>query len=557
MSLFVLREGYRVVTTPSGGSVVHSRTGDELPLTHEEVQLLARATAGGVDASEPQLRPLVRKFANLGILKESALPSSAPASSVGPVAPASKLPQGEDVVPLFRPDLKIARRASSSLFDVSNPTSAKTFPLYDFELSLARMLDGQRTYAQAVESGQHLGIPVSLDSLGQFIRQLEAYGFLAPAGTKVAEAAKGSTWAPRKKWDDGLRALFQSGLKMHRQGRYTEAASYFEAMIEQDPQNPEALEMLEQARQRLAGGGAVPLPSGADSAQVGIDQLVPDFSLPGMNASDSAAPAKPGAHRRFRARPLVIALGAVAVAAVAATWWLGRDVPPGPAVPVAAPVRKNAGESANATRPDVSSAADLAVADAGVVDAGSVVVQTSPPSADAGEPEPSANAVDAALATADTDQDALLVKVTKRGRVKKGEVRAPVDGAVSWKATLEQRVQRGEIVGSLTTKSSAERALTAPKDGLFVPKVDAQAKAKKGRVLAAVVYYEAFMQALVRGAQPLPSWSCEVLDEGLGQKASCKVVSVSRRGQNFLVTATAQPLWIDNAANPQLRLSPP
>src|SRR5260370_1427443 len=68
MSLFVLREGYQVLTTSAGGRIVHLRTGDALDLSPEEVQLFARATAGGVDAKDPKLRSLVRKFASLGLL---------------------------------------------------------------------------------------------------------------------------------------------------------------------------------------------------------------------------------------------------------------------------------------------------------------------------------------------------------------------------------------------------------------------------------------------------------------------------------------------------------
>src|SRR5262249_46956110 len=68
MSLFVLREGYRVVTTRSGARVVHVRTGGSIDLSPEEVLIFARATAGGVDAADPKLRNLVRRFVTLGVL---------------------------------------------------------------------------------------------------------------------------------------------------------------------------------------------------------------------------------------------------------------------------------------------------------------------------------------------------------------------------------------------------------------------------------------------------------------------------------------------------------
>ena len=59
MSLFVLRDGYRIVTTPSGARVVHVRTGGSIELSSEEVLLFARATAGGVDSKDPQLRSVI------------------------------------------------------------------------------------------------------------------------------------------------------------------------------------------------------------------------------------------------------------------------------------------------------------------------------------------------------------------------------------------------------------------------------------------------------------------------------------------------------------------
>ncbi|HET8541153.1 MAG TPA: hypothetical protein VFL83_14860, partial [Anaeromyxobacter sp.] len=48
----------------------------------------------------------------------------------------------EDVVPFFRLDLRVARGASPGLFEVSDPASGKSFTLYEFELAVARMLDG-------------------------------------------------------------------------------------------------------------------------------------------------------------------------------------------------------------------------------------------------------------------------------------------------------------------------------------------------------------------------------------------------------------------------------
>src|SRR5215472_226929 len=394
MSLFVLREGYRVVTTRSGARVVHVRTGGSIDLSPEEVLLFARATAGGVDAADPKLRNVIRRFVTLGVLvsaggtsssdPDGVKPSAAdvapepsapsppppdvaaprppgvvaspvvaalatlkkppplPTSSARPTAAASEpeasptlqafsiaqlappapsntkrarenpssLPKttpratGDETARLMRADLTVRRREASSLMDVTDPRSGKTFPLYDFELSLARMLDGRRLWREVVEAGQRLGIPVDLTSLVQFVSQLDNYGFLAPPGTPPPGPGEGqSTWAPRRKWDEGLRALFQSGMRMHRQGRYAEAANYFEAMLQQDPQNPEASEMLEQSRQRMTGTAPTStevILSPPDSGQVSLERLffddedaAPDF--PAALELSAPAPALPPA----------------------------------------------------------------------------------------------------------------------------------------------------------------------------------------------------------------------------------------------------------------------
>src|SRR5215469_15756070 len=68
MSLFVLREGYRVNATAAGARVVHESTGKTVDLAPEELQVFARATAGGIDARDPQVRAVIRKFVELGVL---------------------------------------------------------------------------------------------------------------------------------------------------------------------------------------------------------------------------------------------------------------------------------------------------------------------------------------------------------------------------------------------------------------------------------------------------------------------------------------------------------
>jgi hypothetical protein len=503
----------------------------------------------------------------------------------------------ETVVRLFRRDLNVRRLPSSPLIEVGDPRTGKVFPLYDFEISLARMLDGRRHYSEVVEAGQRLGIPVNLESLAQFIRQLDQYGFLAPPGAQMTERTEGGMWAPRQKWDEGLRALFQSGLRMHRQGRYAEAINYFEAMLEQDSQNPEALEMLEQSRQRMTGASAAKpelLLAPSDSGQVSLEKLLEEDDEPSPETRVEVVPLAPPApsvarpkagvwnaertpapppRRKIRWAPLAIALGAVAAVSCAAFYLFSLEFETSSSAARIAFKKRSraAAKPAPAGSPD-GGIAQIAVARADP----SQMVTTLPRRADAtpsvapkamldagaGTPSDAVSAsrpsaADAGLSD-DDSQRWIAGKIERRGRVTMGEVIAPSKGTVVWKASTQQRVRRGDAIGVLEDKSgSSPRTLLAPKDGLFVPKVADHAEVRAAEVLAAIVYHEAYLQALVATARPEPAWVCEVFQPDPGERASCRIIGVIRRGTNSFVTATTEPMWFDSAKDAVLRLSPP
>src|SRR6266851_686428 len=712
MSLFVLRECYRVVTTPSGARVVHVRTGGAIDLSPEDVLLFARATAGGVDSSDPDLRNVIRRFVTLGVLvsaRETAsippVPPSAPAPAGGarvagaaaavaprtpsaaptpgtaprppavvpaaPIAPTVRPltlpglapltvdgpeiqpasestepkewvpeeassapvsglgPKPDDVVRLFRADLRINRRPASNLLDVADRQTGKTFPLYDFEISLARMLDGRRLYKDVVEAGQRLGIPVNLESLSQFIRQLERYGFLAPPGTQLSDPLEGPLRAPRQKWDDGLRALFQSGLRMHRQGRYAEAANYFEAMLQQDPQNPEALEMIEQSRQRLGGtlgGNSEVLLTPSDSGQVSLEHLFFGKEEPPAEALESSSPpleappalppmrsktgvwsaekAPSAGRRKIAWIPLGLVVGALAAASAGGWFIFETSIAPklqggqiargsldgGTALAAMQPAALPASTGSAAqtqpapVHPAQLSSDEVAVSapqDAGVSTPGSTAtlrsgtgsaqesLSAAPAAisarADAGMANPASAAqaerhlvASNGAATQKISNEWIAATVDRRGRVTMGEIAAPAKGVISWQASAQQRVKRGEVIGSLRElPSSRERPLVAPKDGLFIPKLANGAAVSRAEKIAAIVYHEAYLQALVADSRPKPTWSCEVYEAASSSTASCKIIEVVRRGSKSLMTATTGPMWFDAAHDAKVRVSPP
>jgi hypothetical protein len=168
-------------------------------------------------------------------------------------------------------------KRSADVFDVEDPKTGKRFQLYDFEVSLARMLNGRRQALEIVEEGSRLGIPITLETLHTFLRQLERYGFLVPDDGREAPVTEGP-WDKRDSWDPALRELYQGGLRLLRVGRPAEAKSYFEAMLETDPQNPQALEMCALAEYQIVHGPPGLRPAGA----------------PATPASSSAEPAIQG-----------------------------------------------------------------------------------------------------------------------------------------------------------------------------------------------------------------------------------------------------------------------
>ena len=589
MSLFVLREGYRVNATSAGARVVHQSTGKTVDLAPEELEVFARATAGGIDARDPQLRAVIRKFVQLGILvsaRESeqaarlassiaqravapsksvgstsgvryrlrvrpstdkpaqvpppeAPPSAAPPSETPPSeAPAAAKPSPEDTVRLFRRDLNVARRPSSSLFEVTDPVSGKAFPLYDFEVSIARMLDGRRRYSEIVEAGQRLGIPINFASLVLFLRQLEVYGFLAASGSHLKESREASVWAPSREWDEALRALFQSGLRMHRHGRYAEAANYFEAMLQQDPQNPEAAEMLEQARQRMSNAVLDEEEDSAresDPSQVSLSELMLQDPSEPLEFSDDAAAAKAWEWMQSKSRKPIVVAGAALLglgALVAGGVWYFQSLKP----------QTSSRVSEGPPKGRIAAAASSKSLD--------------PPRP--ASPSPVTISSPVPLPPAKSKPKWIEVKVERHKRTKIADLRAPANGLLRWKTASRHPVRRGEVVGNVWERTSGrDRSLVAPNDGVLVPTQHEGAKTKKAKKLASLLSSQVELEAFVATERPEKTWACEVLSETSGVKAPCNVETVDSRGSGYWVRVKAQSLEdFDRVANPVLRLAP-
>ena len=176
------------------------------------------------------------------------MPTPAPVAPVSaPPAKRSNVPKRlamTDVVPEFRAELKLTRNATGG-YEVRDTGTGQTFSLNEYEGSLARMLNGRRPVSEILVAGSRLGMPINLESLQKFIDRLDERGFLGPV---PAAATSGKTWPSRGAWEASVRTLFQSGIRLLRMGKHVEAAGYFEALLEEDPDNIEARELLEMAK---------------------------------------------------------------------------------------------------------------------------------------------------------------------------------------------------------------------------------------------------------------------------------------------------------------------
>ncbi|MBK7865454.1 MAG: tetratricopeptide repeat protein [Archangiaceae bacterium] len=561
MALFKLGKGYRVVTTEQGARVIDPQ-GEQIPLNPLEVQILARASIAGLQHDAARVPTVIRRLAHLGVL-EPAADQQAHASGleaellaelevdlalvpptpvreaatphVAGVASDTAALGLADVPPPLRADLQIAA-PQGGLVNITNPTTGKTFALYDFEASLARMLDGSRTMAQILEGGGRLGIPGDLSSINQFVRQLGRYGFLGPRRQRGEPASAGSgPWPSRQRWDESVRALYQAGVRLSRQGRYAEAVPYFEAMLQQSPENPEAAEMLAEARIRALTAPPNPIAE----AQAAAAHAVAAAEPLGVILTAGPPPA------RQPVRPQLIALLGVAGLAALAYGTVSQPSPVVAPLPtVAAPPP--------APRPDGTDR------DAAVALAANEEVEA--PTPDASEPAPDASAaVAAAVEPAEqaveveaADDPAVVATVDRRGRATMGQLTAAAAGALKRGVDEEQRVKRGQPIGTLSGKG-----LVAPIAGLVRWQAAEGAEVAPDQLLAKILYHEAYVMAWVApGEKPQKSWRCAVDVAAQKLEAPCLITGIEKRARGWYVTVTAEPTWVERSEGLRVRLTP-
>jgi hypothetical protein len=428
-----------------------------------------------------------------------------------------------DAVPILRGDLEIVKGASAGLFEVGAPTSGRHFTLYEFELSIARMLDGRRHASDVIENGVRLGIPVELDGLNKFIRQLWRYDFLAPPGSApVPTEGEESGWGERVKWDEATRTLFQTGLRLMRQGRPQDAESYFHAVLDADPGNTEATELVA-AIQR---GETVPAaPIGSRQAHAG------------------------GGRRRSWAIPLAaagsVALAAVAVAVVMVRQGAAPAPPPPPPPVVQAPPPAPAWRTAAVQRRAHAAVGEVVAPDDGILlwkvrdgtpvgkgqRLGILRIVTGVPGRASIDPATSARIRELeALAS----QDPIYRDFLEKER--RALLRRPA----------------GRVVRDLPILALAGGTVTLA--------VESRARVERGAVLASIVDESAWVvEAFLDGEAPAGA-ACELRGDAVTERIACAVESVQAAagGSQLVVRVPAVDApWVEPSRSLRVRIAPP
>jgi multidrug resistance efflux pump len=172
-------------------------------------------------------------------------------------APVRRLEPTERV-PRLRSDLQV-RPASSedpSIVEVQDATRQRKFLLRDFEMSVARMLNGDRSAKEVVDAAGRLGLPVTIDSLSHFLRKLESYGFLDPSPQPSDRA--GPAQESNRDWSEDTRQQYQEAIRQVRSDHPLEARKSLVELLQKAPGTPEAVELLNRVDRAIDAGAAQP-----------------------------------------------------------------------------------------------------------------------------------------------------------------------------------------------------------------------------------------------------------------------------------------------------------
>jgi hypothetical protein len=152
-----------------------------------------------------------------------------------------------DPVPALSRELDLSRvptGAGAEVYQLAGTGGQAPQLVHGYELSVARMLDGQRTVEDVLTNCERIGVPMDEKALEGLLDRLGKAGYFAdPQHPGMAEH---DPHGPRRaQWTPEARDLYREALKCAREGDFSAAREAIEAMLLQAPDTAEALQLRE------------------------------------------------------------------------------------------------------------------------------------------------------------------------------------------------------------------------------------------------------------------------------------------------------------------------
>jgi len=373
-------------------------------------------------------------------------------------------------VPRLRGDLKVtADLSKEGVVTITDSRSGAAHTVRDVELSLARMLNGQRTAQEVVEAAQRIGLPINLESLSRFVGKLRGMGLLDEVQGDPLSMLPGGTWPHREPWPPETRELYQVALKAFRSEELEHAQELLERQMREAP-TAEAQQLLAKVQQKIAArAGGAPQPfaeewSAVEHSWFDAGEHMGDAAQPPQAEAPPEEVAAP--KKRSKAPLIVVLLLLIAGGAAAAL----VPLPATAQVPAALAARA----SQSVTAPRAGTLASVEVKDGQWVEKGAVLVRYD------------AAAASTSLSVAKSAVDKLEAQLKKeRANPKRAKAKAALEKAQAAltkataaldKAQAAPKPKKAAVSAATKAKAAAEKAVAAAEKGLAAAGGDAEAK---------------------------------------------------------------------------------
>lgn len=229
--------------------------------------VLEALAAAGVPVHRQELTVLLERLERAGFLEAAGLPTPRPLRAT------------DGTLPRLRGDLVYKAAPRAGLTEVRDLRAGRSFTLFEYELTVARMLDGRHSLEQVARASERLGFALTTETLLRFVEQLGGYGFLEDV--LAPPVSSPSPAPPARGWSDELRELYELAAAHAREGRFDEAEECLLTLLEVDGSLAEAKTLLDDVRGRrdampgvdFGSLHGVPAPAASGPTPVGADGI--------------------------------------------------------------------------------------------------------------------------------------------------------------------------------------------------------------------------------------------------------------------------------------------